>query len=43
LPSKNTFEDSSRLIAKALNVLAALEDKYPQEIIDLVTQTHAKK
>ncbi|MDF5715566.1 MAG: hypothetical protein PUP93_17210 [Rhizonema sp. NSF051] len=40
LPSQNTFEDSARLLAKAVNLLAALENKSPQEIIDLVTQTH---
>jgi hypothetical protein len=40
LPSQNTFEDSSRLLAKAVNLLAALENKSPQEIIDVVTQTH---
>jgi hypothetical protein len=41
LPSQNTFEDSSRLLTKAVNLLAAIEDKSPQEIIDLLTQTHA--
>ncbi|MBO3461621.1 hypothetical protein G7B40_026800 [Aetokthonos hydrillicola Thurmond2011] len=41
LPSQNTFEDSSRLLAKAVNLLAAIENKSPQEIIDLVTQTHS--
>jgi hypothetical protein len=41
LPSQNTFEDSDRLLTKAVNLLAVIEDKSPQEIIDLVTQTHA--
>jgi|GEM_PF-1398255 len=41
LPSQNTFDDSPRLLAKAVNLLAAIEEKSPQEIIDLVTQTHA--
>ncbi len=40
LPSQNTFEDSSRLLAKAVNLLAAIENKSPQEIIDSVNQTH---
>ena len=37
LPSKKTFEDSNRLITKAINLLAAIEEKSPDEIIDLVT------
>ena len=41
LPSQKTFEDSNRLITKAINLLAAIEEKSPDEIIDLVTQTHA--
>lgn len=41
LPSHNSFEDSDRLLTKAVNLLAVIEDKSPQEIIDLVTQTHA--
>ncbi|MBD2778017.1 hypothetical protein [Iningainema tapete] len=41
LPSHNTFEDSDRLLTKAVNLLAVIEDKSPQAIIDLITQTHA--
>jgi hypothetical protein len=41
LPSQNTFEDSNRLITKAVNLLAVVEEKSPHKIIDLVTQTHA--
>lgn len=41
LPSQNTFEDSPRLIAKAINLLAVLQAKPPQEIIKLITQTRA--
>jgi hypothetical protein len=50
LPSQNTFEDSDafgnhrrwyRLLTKAVNLLAAIEDKSPQEIINLLTQTPA--
>ena len=37
LPSQKTFEDSNRLITKAINLLAAIEEKSPDEIIDLVT------
>ncbi|MEO1433056.1 MAG: hypothetical protein AAFV71_29120 [Cyanobacteria bacterium J06633_8] len=40
LPSQKTFEDSNRLITKAINLLAAIEEKSPDEIIDLVTQIH---
>ncbi|MEM9925385.1 MAG: hypothetical protein AAF915_16805 [Cyanobacteria bacterium P01_D01_bin.50] len=40
LPSQKTFEDSNRLITKAINLLAAIEEKSPDEIIDSVTQTH---
>jgi hypothetical protein len=36
LPSQNTFEDSDRLLAKAINLLSVIEEKSPQEIIDLV-------
>jgi hypothetical protein len=32
LPSKNTFEDSDRLLTKAVNLLAVIEDKSQQEI-----------
>ncbi|MHC5937910.1 hypothetical protein [Nostoc sp.] len=42
LPSQNTFEDSDRLLKKAINLLATIEDKSPQEIIDIITQTPAK-
>ncbi len=38
LPSQNTFEDSDRLLTKAVNLLAVIADKSPPEIIDLVTQ-----
>jgi hypothetical protein len=41
LPSQNTFEDSDRLLTKAVNLLAVIADKSPKEIVDLVTQTHA--
>lgn len=37
---RSIFEDSPRLLAKAVNRLAAIENKSPQEIIDSVTQTH---
>jgi hypothetical protein len=30
LPSQNNFEDSDRLLAKAVNLLAAIEDKLTQ-------------
>lgn len=39
LPIQNTYEDSRRLIAKAINLLAVLQAKSPQEIIKLITQT----
>jgi hypothetical protein len=39
LPSQNTFEDSDRLLIKAVNLLAAIEHKSPQEIINHLTQT----
>jgi hypothetical protein len=39
LPSQNSFEDSDRLLTKAINLLAAIKGKSPQEIIDLVAQT----
>jgi hypothetical protein len=42
LPSQNTFEDSDRLITKAINLLAAIEEKSPRELIDIITQTPAK-
>ncbi len=38
LPSQNSFEDSDRLLTKAVNLLA-IEDKSPQETINLLTQT----
>ncbi|WP_088240089.1 hypothetical protein [Calothrix rhizosoleniae] len=38
LPSQNTFEDSYRLLTKAVNLLAVIADKSPPEMIDLVTQ-----
>jgi hypothetical protein len=38
LPSKNSFEDSPRLIAKAINLLAAVQEKSSQEIINSVVQ-----
>ena len=41
LPSQNSFEDSDRLLTKAVNLLAAIEDKSPHEIINLLTQTPA--
>ncbi len=41
LPSQNTFEDSDRLLIKAVNLLAAIKDKSPHEIINLLTQTAA--
>jgi hypothetical protein len=36
LPSQNNFEDSDRLLAKAVNLLAAIEDRSTQETIDLL-------
>jgi hypothetical protein len=47
LPSQNNFEDSDsrterlrqRLLAKAVNLLAAIEDRSTQETIDLLSQT----
>lgn len=39
LPCQNTFEDSLRLIAKAIKLLAVVQAKSPQEIINLITQT----
>ena len=41
LPSQKTFEDSNRLIVKAINLLAIIEEKSPHEIIDSISQTHA--
>ena len=38
LPSQNNFEDSDRLLAKAVNLLAAIEDRSIQETIDLLTK-----
>jgi hypothetical protein len=40
LPSQNAFEDSPRLLAKAVNLLAAIEEKSPPEIIDLINQQY---
>jgi hypothetical protein len=40
LPSQNSFEDSPRLLAKAVNLLAEVEGKSPQEIVELVSQSH---
>ncbi len=40
LPSQNTFEDSERLLTKAVNLLAVIEDKSPPEIIVRVNQIH---
>ncbi len=36
LPSQNNFEDSDRLLVKAVNLLAAIEDRSTQETIDLL-------
>ena len=41
LPSQKTFEDSNRLIVKAINLLAIIEEKSPHEIIYSISQTHA--
>ncbi|MGB3758458.1 MAG: hypothetical protein WBA07_19110 [Rivularia sp. (in: cyanobacteria)] len=41
LPSQKTFEDSNRLIAKAIKLLAAIEEKSPDEIIGSISQVHA--
>jgi hypothetical protein len=41
LPSQNTFEDSERLLIKAVNLLAVIEDKSLPEIIVRVNQIHA--
>jgi hypothetical protein len=38
LPSNKSFEDSPRLIAKAINLLAAVHEKSSQEIINSVVQ-----
>ncbi|MEC4818877.1 MAG: hypothetical protein SAK29_37230 [Scytonema sp. PMC 1069.18] len=40
LPSHNNFEDSDRLLTKAINLLAVIEEKSPQEIIDSIDQIH---
>jgi hypothetical protein len=37
LPSQNNFEDSDRLLAKAVNLLASIEDRSTQETIDLLS------
>jgi hypothetical protein len=37
LPSQNDFEDSDRLLAKAVNLLAAIEDRSTQETSDVLT------
>ena len=37
LPSQNNFEDSDRLLAKAVNLLAVIEDRSTQETIDLLS------
>ena len=37
LPSQNNFEDSDRLLAKAVKLLAEIEDRSTQETIDLLT------
>jgi hypothetical protein len=37
LPSQSNFEDSDRLLAKAVNLLAAIEDRSTQETIDLLS------
>jgi hypothetical protein len=37
LPSQNNFEDSDRLLAKAVNLLSAIEDLSTQEMIDLLS------
>jgi hypothetical protein len=42
LPSQNTFEDSDRLLTKAINLLAAIAETSPQEMIDIIAQTPAK-
>jgi hypothetical protein len=42
LPSQNSFEDSDRLLTKAINLLAAIAEKSPRELIDIITQTPAK-
>jgi hypothetical protein len=38
LPSGNNFEDSDRLLAKAVNLLASIEDRSTQETIDLLSR-----
>jgi hypothetical protein len=38
LPSQNNFEDSDRLLVKAVNLLATIEDRSTQETIDLLTK-----
>jgi hypothetical protein len=42
LPSQNSFEDSDRILKKAINLLAAIKEKSPRELIDIITQTTAK-
>ena len=41
LPSQNNFEDSDRLLAKAVNLLAAIEDRSTQETINLLSSETA--
>lgn len=36
LPSHNSFEDSPRLIAKAINLLAVVQEKSSREIIESI-------
>lgn len=38
LPSHNGFEDSARLITKAINLLAVVQEKSSQEIIESIVQ-----
>ncbi|AKG20480.1 hypothetical protein [Calothrix sp. 336/3] len=38
LPSQNSFEDSDRLLKKAINLLAAITEKSPQEIINRINK-----
>lgn len=40
LPSHNSFEDSPRLIAKAINLLAVVQEKSSQEIIESIAQVY---
>ena len=43
LPSQNNFEDSDRLLAKAINLLATVEDRSTQETIDLLSQAYTSQ